>query len=132
MSHKGLLQKLNYIQKQLLSGEYHEQKPMLTAKVSDIYSGLKSKTYTHRDVLYSRKDPQNIYVYKAWIQAGKFKALSDLQELQTEVSKGKIKRSLAIIERLKQTDFHQHEVIKTIDRFQVKGKTTHKTVLTQR
>ncbi|MBN9653617.1 hypothetical protein J0K78_04995 [Halobacillus sp. GSS1] len=131
MSHKGLIQKLNFIEKRLLSNEYHEQKPIITAKISDIYSELKGKTYKHRGVLYSRQSPQNVSVYKAWIKAGKYKALSDLQELQTEISNGKTKRSLAIIQRLKQSDFHQKEVTATIEGFKGKGRTTHKTVLTQ-
>ncbi|WP_283154126.1 hypothetical protein [Guptibacillus hwajinpoensis] len=131
---RGIIIKLEQIQKKLDNGTYMNQKDKLIKKVESIESEVRNKTYTHREVRYDNDVQAHLPVYRAWIRAGKYKTLSDLYELKHELSKEEINvlRANAIINKLISTNLHQKKVTATIRTFASRAKSKHGTTLTAR
>ncbi|WP_223700059.1 hypothetical protein [Sutcliffiella deserti] len=105
---KEMVEKLVYIERELLSGEYKLNKPILLLLAGELVLDMKKTTF-YFEVERTSKFKTHFASYANTARRYKYKAITDLEELVSEFSKKVINenRCKQIVQNLIETTFYK-------------------------
>ncbi|MFE1246069.1 hypothetical protein ACFW35_18320 [Fictibacillus sp. NPDC058756] len=111
----SIKQNLSYVKNCFEAGTHQEQKPILSVLLAEVYDAVKSFDVEYKVPVSVHREHVQTFINLATQE--KYRLLSDVQELQSELHKKNTNRSLQLVKNMLVTDLYRNKVRKSLDKF---------------